>query len=840
MKRKCFERLIVVIMAAGFFATTLPVIPVKASIEKNTGKTYYVSSTKGSDSNNGEFESKPFKTLNKINEITLGPGDQVLLEKGSIFNDQYLHLKGSGSAGAPIKIATYGSGNRPQIHTNGNGKWEQDYGRPLANLKHKYKGTVSSSILLRDVEYIEIKGLEITNNGPDGNKVYNDPNFINRTGVAGFAKDKGTLEHIVLDDLYIHDVVGNVYDKHMLNGGIYFGAALATDEKKTGIPRFDGLVIKNCYLDTVNRWGIAAAYTAYYDKFKGKEISDDICKTYGSTNVVIENNYIKDAGGDGITPMYCYKPLIQNNVSYGAARQINFKDYSATDFGRVAAGIWPWKCKNALFQYNECYFTRNAENGNGDGQAWDADSGDGTVYQYNYSYGNTGGTVMFCLGEAYRSTFRYNISENDEMGIINAPSQPDAHVYNNTFFIKEGVPIIRGNMNNGVTKMENNIFYYTGETPRKEKWDYPNKIYNNNLYYNYEDLPNDSNAIKVDAGTSIFENPGNAPSSTTGVINPHTDPNVATVFDGYKLAKNSLAINAGKVIKDDNGIAIEHDFLGNPISIVPEIGAIESNSDASIHNTIFRQMGNALQVPSTSKNPITVGNIKSGITIAKTASIRIMEGEKEIQKGPVTENMVVRIIAENGQYVNYPIEIKNEYQWALDYTGKQGNVWFTQIRNSDTEYENLTEYDPTFPNWVVDKFYGAGIAEKRQDIAPTESTHGLLIDTVKESKKKGMAMAFRVPKNGVVSISFKDDEPNLRKPNNSGGKVVVKLTVNGIEKQRCELAESQKAGQFSNIPRLEVKKGDYIRIEAQNIANPSEPSVYITPKITYLDEADPF
>ena len=45
-------------------------------------------------------------------------------------------------------------------------------------------------------------------------------------------KDKGTLDHIVLDDLYIHDVDGNVYNKHMTNGGIYFIVEKPTDENK--------------------------------------------------------------------------------------------------------------------------------------------------------------------------------------------------------------------------------------------------------------------------------------------------------------------------------------------------------------------------------------------------------------------------------------------------------------------------------------------------------------------------------------------------------------------------------------------------------------------------------
>lgn len=58
---------------------------------------------------------------------------------------------------------------------------------------------------------------------------------------------------------------------------------------------------------------------------------------------------------------------------------MNTTDYSATGAQRVAAGIWPWKCKDSVFQYNECYNNLNSFNGNGDGQAWDADWTDGTV-----------------------------------------------------------------------------------------------------------------------------------------------------------------------------------------------------------------------------------------------------------------------------------------------------------------------------------------------------------------------------------------------------------------------------------------------------------------------------
>ena len=84
---------------------------------------------------------------------------------------------------------------------------------------------------------------------------------MNRTGVAAVAQNKGTIDHIYLDDLYVHDVIGNVYDKHMNNGGIYFTVAMPENEAETGIAKYDDVKIENCYVDYVNRWGIAVGYT---------------------------------------------------------------------------------------------------------------------------------------------------------------------------------------------------------------------------------------------------------------------------------------------------------------------------------------------------------------------------------------------------------------------------------------------------------------------------------------------------------------------------------------------------------------------------------------------------
>ena len=623
------KRILATITAAAMFCSVLlPAAGTKAEAADTwEGRTFYVSSIHGSDRNDGRSEATPFYSLQKINDLTLQPGDRILLESGSVFTDGYLHLRGqSGSAEAPIVIDQYGGGAKPIIDTNGQGVWYQNYGNQLDNQAHVHQGYVSSSILLYDTEYIEINNLEIVNKAPAIETAYNAASVMDRTGVAGVAQNKGALEHIYLNGLYIHDVIGNVYNKHMDNGGIYFTVAYPTDlivengvpvvdaetglektESGLGIPKYDDLRIENCTVENVNRWGIAVGYTAFWKHFlqggTGYIIPDEDAERWCSTNVLVRNNFVKDAGGDAITFMYCHRPVAEYNVADGCAKQINTTDYvnlraDATSYpttnngtipnsrgGRVAAGIWPWACKDALFQYNECYDMQCADRGNDDAQAWDADSGDGTIYQYNYSHNNGGGCVMFCLNQSYRNTFRYNISQGDLKGMMDITNNRDAHVYNNVFIIPEGQPFIRmaNRQGQGNMLVENNIIYYEGASPRAEMWqkNAAKQHYSNNLYYNYTGAPAEDTAAVVIAkdAAQIFQAVGTAPTTANSVAARHDDPNVRSPFDGYKLAANSPAIGKGKVVVDQNNRREEEactkDFFGNDITAVTtfDIGA---------------------------------------------------------------------------------------------------------------------------------------------------------------------------------------------------------------------------------------------------------------------------
>ena len=959
MKKKWMSGALALLLAGTTVASMTPAVAVNAEGQNTaTGTTYYVDSENGNADENATGTSKDdaFKTLAQVNAVNLEPGDQVLFKKGSVFNGQALHFtkEDSGSATAKVIISTYGDENaaRPQINTNGQGRWNLNYGNPLDNQNHKWKGEVSSCILIEDTEYIEINGLELTNNrktdkvpetDSNGNvRAYNDAYAMDRTGVAGVAKDNGTVDHIVLNDLYIHDVTGNVYNKHMTNGGIYFIMEKPTNEATTGVARYNDVQIKNCYLDTVNRWGIAVGYTYQWGRFTNASLSDEVMSTYGASKVVIENNYLNNVGGDAITTMYCDNPLIQYNVSENAAKQINETDYSqqqprldangnetgkqGVNAGRVAAGIWPWKCKNAIFQYNECFATLNASSGNGDGQPWDADYGDGTNYQYNYSHGNTASTIMFCGPESINNTFRYNISQNEDMGPLDpAGNTGNCQVYNNTFYIKAGLNTIwhRSHGNGGPVTAENNIFYFAGSTPATvSNWNPSNnKVFDNNLYYNVSNYPTDANAVKVSAGTAVLVDAGSGPvaAAEDKQARLHEDPTATTKFDGYKLAANSPAINAGKVIVDRNGYSIDHDFFGHAITAVPEIGAAESDavtalvlrsntytisgtnvsdlpknttveqfrnniivdtgvtvtvkngdkvlgdadivkggatvvlsyegmedvtytvvasSDKELKSSYYMVSGKTLSVPYTTANATTVSELKKNITVADTATVSVLNNGTALADGDaVTAGVTVRITAEDGTTNDYTVAQKNTYNWTLDYAGQQqGNVWFAQQKNGNGDWADMTAYDNTYPNWVLNTYYGVGVDAPNHSTAMSDSIHGLI--SAPPQTSYSTAMVFRAPKSGTVSFNVKDGEPYLRQAGNSGGTVTLSLLVNDTVKQSVTLSTSnQKAADWANFDEIELNKGDVIRVTASCNSNPSRPSVHVTPIITYVDKA---
>ncbi|MFI4912230.1 MAG: right-handed parallel beta-helix repeat-containing protein [Sedimentisphaeraceae bacterium JB056] len=87
---------------------------IKQTILRSDVSTFYISSSEGSDSNDGLSSESPWQSFDNINKLRLLPGDKVLLKRGDTFTGQ-LHLWGDGDINDSIELSAYGTGDKPEI-----------------------------------------------------------------------------------------------------------------------------------------------------------------------------------------------------------------------------------------------------------------------------------------------------------------------------------------------------------------------------------------------------------------------------------------------------------------------------------------------------------------------------------------------------------------------------------------------------------------------------------------------------------------------------------------------------------------------------------------------------
>jgi hypothetical protein len=272
----------------------------------------------------------------------------------------------SGAAGRPIVFDRYGEGSPPRIEG---------------------RGEVEDAVRIFNAQHLEVRNLEVTNQGPA-------PAL--RRGVHIQLQNFGTARHIVVAGMYVHDVNGTNERKE--NGGIIF----STDGGR--VPsRFDGLTIERNIVWKVDRSGIVArSYHARRNRW------------FPSLGVVIRDNLVEDVGGDGITPWATDGAIVEHNI----ARECNRR---AANYN---AGIWPWSTDNTVIQLNEAAFVRTAR----DGQGFDSDyNSHNSLFQYNYSHDNEGGFLLICsprrgIGRPGRRKHR------DRSALQHQPQRPDQDI----------------------------------------------------------------------------------------------------------------------------------------------------------------------------------------------------------------------------------------------------------------------------------------------------------------------------------------------------------------------------------------------------------------------------
>lgn len=428
---------------------------------------YYIDPVAGNDANSGRSADKAWQSLKKVKEITLAPGEQVLLKRGATFNGQ-LEINGKGTPAQPVIVGAYGDETLPKPCIVGD-------------------ETSLYAVRIFNSEYLTMRDLEIVNTGKQPLPL--------RTGLKIECRDYGVAHNICIDGLTIRDVNGSPVKELGGGSGIYI-----VNEGEQIRSCFDSLVIQNCHIMRCTR--NAMIWKGYYDRRNW----------FPSKHTVVRYNLIEEVPGDGIVPIGCDSTLIEYNVMRNCPDVLPMTE--------AAAGFWPWSCDNTTIQFNHV----SGHKAPWDAQAYDCDYNcTNTVIQYNYSHDNYGGLVLVCdsgnerdysLGNQ-RSIVRYNISIGD--GIRPKPTRqgmfsPSIHIAGQVEDTRIERNIIHANVKPGKdidrsmivsdswdgyaarTTFSQNIFY-TAEPSRFDLTKSTDNTFSGNWYLgNYTALPDDPEA----------------------------------------------------------------------------------------------------------------------------------------------------------------------------------------------------------------------------------------------------------------------------------------------------------------------------------------------------------
>ena len=526
--------------------------------------TYYFDSVNGSDLNQGISSEKPFRTLNKINEIDFNSGDSILLSNGSYFSGN-------------IKLI-----DKNDIHISNYNNQEKTY--PIINSKGHIAG-----VYIENSSNISVSNIQVTANGGGVIEEYENlstnkitDKAIMRAGILVNVSKKKIFKNILIDNV----IVSNVFfeDLGFKRDPSEVRTSMGTQAYGFGIRFFnssqsgsiEGIIVSNCFIENVGHTGI--------------KMTSSIGKRF--KNIEVSNNRLLRTGGPSIQ-----FSRVEDLHVYGNEVKFSGSPDDTRKWGR-GSGLWTWGSSNVLIEKNSFMYA----NGPADSAGVHIDFNcDNVIIQHNLSVGNAGGFIEI-LGNNYNCSYRYNISVNDGhrikgqnnafqegktfwlSGFIGRGRERNgpfnSYIYNNTIYVKEDIisKIAVDKASNGVL-VANNIFHIEGDSEfvlgdqyRPDKGG-GNKIKNvffeNNLFLKDSYWPKD---VLIQPLNSLF---GNANFKNGG----------GEKISNYIPLNNKLIKDKGVVINNiyndsiglKGGLNVKFDILGNKIIDLPDLGAIELN-----------------------------------------------------------------------------------------------------------------------------------------------------------------------------------------------------------------------------------------------------------------------
>ena len=533
---------------------------VPASAYADTGTTYYVSEA-GDDSSDGTSAGTAWRSLDRINATEFAPGDHILLRAGDSWIGQ-LWPKGSGTESMPIVIASFGTGDKPEIRGD---------------------GTVADAVRLFNQEHWAITDLDVSNQRTDGADDAADLGDYRGIHISG--DNSETLDGFLIDSVDVHDVTGEVnwisgsvannapgihfktgWDGSKRTGGIVFDATVPDIENPPDAPTilngitvqdstvintsFAGIVVKQYTGDGTDGEGETIATATGW----GTRTSRDDTTFSPHTDVTVRGNYIQQDGtAYGCNGMYITDVrggLIEGNTVYRAG----------------TSGIELYYADDVVVQQNEVYETQ-AKAGGADSNGIDPDKGTtGILIQGNYLHGNGDG-VLICQFGFGDTVVRNNvIADNKRYPIyLHSDRAASAKIYHNTIYNSVSNYLIYGYGSSllAAYDIRNNIIYSTkaGATLTTSS----TIVYANNLYGGAAlTIPGDAAAI---VGDPVFAGPVPSGPYGTAATGPQLDTALA-----FGVLGGSPAVGRAATVSP----ASEVDYAGHPVpASSADVGAIE-------------------------------------------------------------------------------------------------------------------------------------------------------------------------------------------------------------------------------------------------------------------------
>lgn len=290
------------------------------------GVTYYVSASAGNDKNSGTSEKEAWKSLTKLNNLKLGPGDSVLLMKGDRWVGEYIRLNApTGEEGNPVTLGTYGDGEKPQLAGHDNEVPDYD-DVPVIQIKngehividgldvgfcgvgldlYYEMETNKQNVRVQNCHFHDIYGFSQVDKA-------NIAMYSHATGivVTGVVPIPGNLEPL-LEGLYID------------NCSSYNAGALYTYGQRIGSVGYlvEGLYVTDCVMENNGIYGIAVCNMdgGYMDNCKIIDCGSHYC-SFGSMGIMIT--------GDNFTIMNCEIAYTQRLYDGADGGGIDFEHYT--------------------------------------------------------------------------------------------------------------------------------------------------------------------------------------------------------------------------------------------------------------------------------------------------------------------------------------------------------------------------------------------------------------------------------------------------------------------------------------------------------------------------------